>query len=237
MVPLILCIIFICLGVISLSLFLIEKTKRYSVKAVILKTITSLFFIATCAVGLYEHHEHILPLFVILGLVCGLLGDISLDLKYIYREHDRPYTYAGFIMFGIGHILYIAGMLSEHYHGENPLYIIIPIIVGAVVSFITILLEKVMKLRYGEMKIISLIYGIVIFSMLGTALSLCILNQFKDTTLIMFFAGAVLFVISDLILSGTFFGQGKERPIDIISNGITYYMAQYVIAFSMFFII
>ena len=32
----------------------------------------------------------------------------------------------------------------------------------------------------------------------------------------------VLFAISDLVLSGTYFGKGKERPIDFILNYITY---------------
>ena len=51
----------------------------------------------------------------------------------------------------------------------------------------------------------------------------------------MLIAGGVLFAVSDLILSGTYFGEGKERPFDIISNAITYYLAQYVIAFSIMF--
>ena len=51
-----------------------------------------------------------------------------------------------------------------------------------------------------------------------------------NTTLWLFFTGAVLFLISDLILSGTYFGTGKRRPKDVISNHIFYYAAQYLIA-------
>jgi hypothetical protein len=51
----------------------------------------------------------------------------------------------------------------------------------------------------------------------------------------MFFFGAVSFTLSDLVLSGTFFGEGKERPIDFILNYSTYYSAQFVIAFMLLF--
>ena len=54
---------------------------------------------------------------------------------------------------------------------------------------------------------------------------------------VMLFVGGTLFAISDLILCGTYFGVGKERPVDLISNAVTYYAAQFIIAFSLFFII
>ena len=236
MLPLILCIVFMGLGAVSVTLFLIEKIRQYSVKATILKTITSLLFIATCAVGLYVHERHPLSLFVMLGLLLGLLGDIWLDLKYVFKEKDVSFTYAGFAAFGFGHILYMCGMISEYYQGENPLYIIIPILAGVLVGALTILLEKPMKLHYGKMKWIAFVYAILLFSMFAMALSLTILTKFESTTLIMLTSGGVLFAVSDLILSGTYFGKGKERPVDIISNTVTYYAAQFVIAFSMFFI-
>ena len=52
----------------------------------------------------------------------------------------------------------------------------------------------------------------------------------------MLFAAGALFAISDLILSGTYFGIGKTRPVDLITNTVTYYCAQYLIAFSLLFI-
>lgn len=236
MLQLILCILFISLGAICLVFFLLEKIKQYSVKAVLIKSVCSLLFIGVGAVGLYKNGHHILSLYVLLGLICGLLGDIWLDLKYVYREHDKPYSYAGFIMFGIGHMLYISGLFHEFYHGENVFYIILPIIGGLIFAALTILLEKPMKLKYGDMKLISAIYAIFLFSMTLTTLSLTIMTRFNNPSLIMLFIGGVLFAVSDLILSGTYFGEGRERPVDIIVNIITYYSAQFLIAFSLFFL-
>ena len=72
--------------------------------------------------------------------------------------------------------------------------------------------------------------------MVSVAVSLSILHEFRVLTLILMAVGGALFAISDLILSGTYFGEGKERPVDIITNGVTYYLAQYVIAFSLYFV-
>lgn len=237
MLPLILCILFMVAGAICLTLFLLEKVRKYSVKATMIKSLTSLCFIGTCAVGLYQTGKHVLSLYVIFGLLLGLLGDIWLDFKYVFPHHNDAFTYAGFTMFGVGHILYIGGMFHEFYHGENILYIIIPLIVGLVISIGNVLLEKVMKLNYGQFKWIVFVYGFLLFSMVAVAMSFSIIYQFKNTTLIMIFAGGIFFALSDLILSGTYFGVGKERPVDIISNAITYYLAQYTIAFSMFFLV
>ena len=236
MLPLILCIVFLSLGAISLVLFIVEKLKGYSLKDTILKAITSCFFITVAIVSLISKGYHLLTIFVPIGLFFGLLGDIFLELKYVYKEKDNVLTYAGFIAFGVGHIMYILGMTLEFYHGENVLYLIIPVLIGFVVSLLTVATEKVMKLNYGKMKMIAFFYGAILFSMVMTALSMSILVNFKSTTLILIVIGGVLFAISDLILSGTYFGEGKDRPVDLASNCVTYYLAQFIIAFALFFI-
>lgn len=236
MLPLILCIFFIFLGAISLTFFLLEKIKAYSVKATMIKAITSFFFIAVSAVSLYQKGQHYLTLFVTLGLFFGLLGDIWLDFKYVFREHEKVFTYAGFIMFLIGHAFYIGGMFLEFFNGQSPLYIILPLVGGLLISVLNLFIAKPMKLDYTGYKAISFAYGFFLFSMTLSALSLSIMTGFTNPTLIMMFAGGLLFTISDLILSGTYFGKGKERPVDIITNSVTYYAAQFVIALAMFFI-
>lgn len=231
-------IILMCLGLASLTLFLIEKCRKYSVKELILKTTTSLFFLATGAVGMFACSPyHILGLFVVLGLACGMLGDIWLDLKYVFREKDKWFTYAGFISFAIGHILYITGFYLEFFQYAHWLYFVLPLVLGLLIGALPIALQKLLKIRLGDMTIITYIYSAILFSMTLCGLSLCIFTGFKNVTCILLFAGGLLFTISDLILSGTYFGEGHEKPFDIISNGVTYYIAQYLIAFSLMFFV
>ena len=76
----------------------------------------------------------------------------------------------------------------------------------------------------------------ILFGMLATAGYLAIVNKMQVASYNMLFIGGILFALSDLILCGTYFGEGKDKPFDLISNSITYYVAQYLIAFSIFFL-
>ena len=231
-----LAIIFMCFGAISLVAFLLQKVKKYTLIETFTKTITSMFFIAVAGVGLFKNGQYVLAKLVIFGLFCGLLGDIALELKYVYPKDDKLYSYAGFILFAMGHVFFMLGLYLNYFKGNNPLYIIIPLVVGLLVSVVNILMEKPMKLHYGELKIISLVYGFFLFSFIGTAFSMFLLNGFKDITIALILGGAVLFAISDLVLSGTYFGKGKDRPVDLVVNSVLYYIAQNLIAFSLFLI-
>lgn len=234
--PFILIVIFMCLGATCLVFFLLEKVKAYSVKAVMLKASASICFVAVAAVSLFVHGHHVLSVFVTLGLFFGVLGDIWLDFKYVFKEHDKIFTYAGFIMFALGHACYITGMYLEFFNNQSPLYIILPFVGGLLISVMNLFIAKPMKLDYSGYKVISIIYGFFLFTMTLSALSLCIMTTFSFPTLIMIFVGGLLFTVSDLILSGTYFGKGKERPVDIIINSVTYYLAQFVIALALFFL-
>ena len=230
------CITLIALGAIALVFYLLEKTKRYSLKGVLLKTIVSLLFIAVAVLSSHFNGGHKLNAFIIIGLVLGLLGDIWLDLKFVYPNDDKLYTYAGFIVFGIGHILFVSGMFVEFFNNANPLYIILPLVGALLFTFANLLLSKPMKLDYKDMKLTVIIYAFLLACTPLSALSLCIRTAWISPTLIMLFIGGVLFAISDVVLSGQYFGENKERTIDFILNYLTYYGAQFVIAFSLFFI-
>ena len=215
--------------------YIIIKCQRYDLKELFVKTILSFLFIVLALVATYNSNKFkLFNLFVILGLVCGLIGDILLDLKNIDLDRTVGYTYGGFVAFGVGHIMFITGLIITYFRG-NALYIIFPIILDIIISGITLLMEKPLKLKYGSMKPTVFMYALCLFGTFSISLSLAIQNGFAITSLNMFVIGSVLFAISDLVLSGTYFGEGKERPIDFILNYVTYYGAQYAIAFLLLF--
>ena len=231
-----LAIICITAGAMALVGYIYQKIKNYNLKATLLKAIVSFFFIALACVGLYNKGFHTLSIFVTLGLVCGLIGDIWLALKHVYKEADDLFTFAGFVAFAIGHLLYISGMFIEYYQDQNVLFIILPIVVGIIMGAGVPVIGKVMSLKLGKFMVISIIYGAFLFSMMAVGLSLCIMTSWQSTTLIMLFIGGVLFSISDLILSRSYFGHNKSNPVDLIGNSLTYYGAQYLIAFALYFL-
>lgn len=235
-ITLIICCAIIVLGMVTLSLFLAEKVKKYSVKATLIKAMTSFLFISTALVAWFGFpKDNQFGLYVIAGLVCGLMGDIWLDFKYVFPNEDKLFTYAGFISFLVGHVFYITGMFLTFGVNAHWLYFVIPLAAGTLLGVGNLVLEKPMKLNYGKMKPIVALYGALLFSMVLSAISMMVYTQFNSVATMVLVGGGVLFAVSDLILSGTYFGEGKERPVDIITNGVTYYLAQFAIAFSLFF--
>ena len=228
-------------GAVLLFVYIREKIKSYSVKAVILKSLVSALFVTVGVYGTWlaaaKGNDSLLCPFVVLGLLLGLLGDIWLDLKYVFPEKDGPFTYAGFCVFGVGHILFISGMLMSYYPAGKPTTVILPILLALVLSAGNAFMEKPMKLHYGKFKPIVLAYGVVLFAMVLISGSLALSYGWKELPLNLLFIGGVFFAISDLILSGTYFGVGKERPIDLALNYITYYSAQFLIASALVFLV
>lgn len=221
-------IILLILGAIALAVYIPEKIRGYTVKATIMKSVVSVFFIA---VAITAGSTAPLAQFIIMGLVFGLMGDIWLDLKFVFPERDETFTYAGFTTFGIGHILYVTGLLIQYGAGK---FLVVSFVLAAVAAVAVLLTEKPMKLVYGKMKPIVFVYGFLLFSTVFVSGGLLLTHG--GANLLLFFIGSVLFAISDLVLSGTFFGEGKDRPVDIICNYITYYGGQFLIACSLVFI-
>ena len=233
-------ILIMVLGAVALTLFICEKVRKYSVKATIIKSIASFLFISLAVYCHHQNGQQLFGTFVIVALVFGLLGDIWLDFKYVVPEHEKTFTYAGFAVFGLGHILYITGIVFLYdisWEFINVFtHIILPILIGFALGTVNIFLGKPLKLVFGNYKWIVWLYGSILFSFAAFAFTLSLSQMFQNATFNMLLAGSLLFAISDLILSMTYFGENHEKPFDIISNAITYYAAQYVIAFSLFFL-
>ena len=231
------CIIFMCCGAVTLAFYLREKLRALSLRAAMWKSVVSAFFVATAVSGwFYAASGGKLPVFgafVVPGLVFGLMGDIWLDLKFVYPQDDAPLTYAGFATFGVGHILYQLGLILQFYGHGKPLFVLLPRGLALLATLGNLAMEKPMKLRYGVMKPVVIAYAFLLFLTVLLSGALALLHRFSVPTLNLFFAGSVLFAVSDLVLSGTYFGVGKDRPVDIVMNYLTYYPAQFLIAFSL----
>ena len=231
------CIVLLVLGAISLALFLIEKVRKYSIKETVIKGVTSALFIALAVVANIHNGFEDFGIFAIIGLSLGLVGDIFLDLKYVDLKHTRFHTYAGFIAFALGHISYIGGIILTLPYPNLWYSYVLPLAFGLLCGVMILVLEKPLKFNYGEFKLICFIYGTLLFTTLGTTFYLCLVHKFAEMAYNMLFIAAALFAVSDLILCGTYFGEGRERPVDIVSNAITYYAAQYLIALSLYFLV
>lgn len=222
------------LGAAALCFFLKLRTKKSSAKAAVAKSCVSVFFILSWLVAAYFTGLSAFAAFIGGGLLFGLLGDIWLDLKFCYDADNDFYTKMGFLSFGIGHVFYCAAVIFGTVGGFKPVSILPACGVALVAALVVFFGEKVMKLHYGAFKMISTVYGGVLFFMAAFAFFAALFTGLHENIhLVVMAVGGVFFIISDLILSGTYFGEGKNRPVDIVTNHVTYYIAQFIIAGSV----
>jgi hypothetical protein len=226
--------IFLALGLAMTGIYIFVRIKNGGVLALLLKAASSLFFVITAGLGLIAnngcHHEF--GIFVILGLVCGLCGDIMLDARTCHPENGHLYTVAGVLSFSYGHIFYITALFLNFYTA-NIAVIIVPIAVAFAISVFVLFGEKMLKINMGKLRPFTFIYGYLLFWMAGLSVALAIIN-FSATTVIFGIAG-LLFALSDLFLLKMFWGeQGKNSsPLFISLNLSSYYIAQFLIALTI----
>lgn len=227
-------------GLLLLVFFLYFRVKENRKVAVILKGLTSLMFILTGIVALFcsKSNSFTYGALIIIGLFFGLLGDVFLDLKFMSSKYEYLFTALGFVTFGIGHIFYSTGLLVYFFDfSRNIFYFIIPIIISIVLTIFSLLMEKFTPIRYGKMVPFVIGYGLIIFFTVMIHLSSCFQYSWNLTHLIIMFISLVMFALSDLILNNTYFSKGCNTPIYIISNHIIYYLGQFGLAVSLFFLI
>ncbi len=223
----------------SAYIYCVIKDKR--LVGFYLKGLTSFAFILVFALGFYDHFildsstltfvwdDMHFAIFIMIGLVAGLIGDLFLELMHVDKRQSMPIMIGfGTVIFMIGHFFYIAGLI------EIASFSYISLIIGAVMTLVTYFGGKAMKLNMGKIEILMYVYSFVIFTMIGQA----IMNGFNlgfNTFSVVFMIGAVLFGISDLFLAPLYFGGEKRKSI-IVTNLATYYFAQLLIAMAIYFL-
>lgn len=235
-VPLIVyCLVLVC-GVFSLFSFLRLRVKKADAKACSVKAVTSMIFILSWLLAAMQN-PGTSAMLIGLGLIFGMLGDIWLDLKFCYPADDELFTKLGFGSFAFGHFAYIGAIITGTTGKFNYLSVLCSFGVAVIAGLVVYFGEGIMKLKYGKLKMISTLYGALLFFMTAFAIFTSVFSGVKDNiNLLVMGIGGVFFVVSDLILSGTYFGENKKRPVDIITNHITYYIAQFIIAGSVWLI-
>lgn len=228
------------IGFISLLAFLYFRVKEKRVIAVYIKCFTSLMFIATATVAWLtsKNPNSTFGIFVIIGLFFGMLGDVFLDLKFIVTKKEFLLTAAGFIAFALGHIAFILGLFIHYFDfNAHVLYLAIPLGASAILVLVTLLMEKFSKIRYKKMKPFVIVYGFILFFVTTIYLSTAIQTKWNVVTIFIMSMSFIAFALSDLILNNTYFAPGFSGPAYIISNHTLYYIAQFAIAVSLFFVV
>ena len=234
-------IILLALGSVMSVVFIASKVINYSLKTIIFKTIASCFFVALAILCCFLTGEVHIPFKVLatLGLFFGLLGDVFLGFKYITKgKTQKLFVLLGMFAFAFGHISYILALLIGFYVPGHFYVFLIAFLLPIVIISCYMVVAKKVGINFGKgMLAFGLFYLYCLTSMFSSALSMAILYEFKETTLVLFFIGAFNFVCSDFMLTGSYFKSGTRPKWYRALYSVFYYVAQFLIAFSIFFLI
>jgi len=215
---------------------MVDPFKRANPETVYLKILTSsCFVIVGIAMSCCRTYISNFCLFLISGAFASLIGDFLLGLRYVDIERRNSYTRGGFIAFMIGHFLYITyniirfGSVLFNHLMITIVFLLLALVLGLAVGRC----DRLLGMTYGDFKFLVTIYSIIILASTFLGFEIAILKKFNSLLANFFAVGASFFLISDLILSGTYFGQGKDRPVDLISNHIFYFTGQFLIGLAL----
>lgn len=219
-----------------------SKNNTYGVIVTMLKTLASLGFIAIAMTAIFMHSETVnikSAIFIVAGLIMGLIGDIVLDLKVVYLKspEEGAYLTSGMVSFGIGHIFFFTAMMLYFGKAVLPLSVIgICIAVAAVVAFAMVFGgEKLMGFRFGKFTVHSILYAFVLLFMGAIGVAAWVKGKAINPHVPLFAVGMILFLLSDVVLTQMYFGgKGKDKFLCLVNHAL-YYAAQICIAAFVFY--
>ena len=173
-----------------------------------------LIFIFSITLASWENTSAYM-IFIIMGLFCSIFGDILL----MYKEKFL----VGMIFFLLTHICYIQGIYS--FGGFHTSYRLIPILCIWIYFIITI-----QSILSHKLKFPVIVYSLLLACLIWQSCELVFITF--NPTVLLFFAGIILFAVSDWILIVNKFNNNKFEILKLP----LYFIGQWFIAFSITFI-
>lgn len=227
---LILCLAFAGACLVLNRPFLEASEKHENVKALWLKLLASLCFMALTAISLLTKGvgDSLFWLIVTLGLFFGMIGDLLLALRHIDKKRYEFYFAIGACSFVLEHLLFIGYFVTLN-EDIIPMATLFFVISFATATFV---LAKT-RVNGGGLQIGIYIYIAVVCLMSATALSTAISSLSVGS--IMFALGSICFVASDTTICVYNFSGHKDFKLMILLHYL-YYPAQILIALAVMFV-
>ena len=177
----------VILGAVALVAFLVKRDEKGSPCALIFKILTSVLFIITAIFSLVLNPDGLMyGKYIIVGLLFGLVGDIVLDLKFMYPKDNDIYTLCGMSAFSIGHIFYILILIL--FFGFNIISLLIALAITIAIMFTTI---KVARFNYNRYVYIASLYCFLLTYTMTQAFYAGIVTNFNTATILLIIGGVM----------------------------------------------
>ncbi|NLC41063.1 MAG: lysoplasmalogenase [Clostridiaceae bacterium] len=161
---------------------------------------------------------------IVAGLIIGCVADVLLNLRMVFEEKGQPIFLVGILVFLAGHIMYLAAVLPLN---QNKL---ICIIIGIILTALLMVWIFKRVTAKPAFKIFGVVYIGAIMMLNCVAIGNLIAEQSAFNGV--FAAGAVLFLISDIVLILNTFGDEFKQSLRN-TNISLYYAGQILIALSL----
>ena len=213
---------------IQIAFILVENKKKY-VPAVILKGSAALVFIIIGILSMQLASNHSFAGLVVIGLLLGGIGDVLLNLRFVFEKSGQKIFLMGIAAFLSGHIMYLAALILL---SSN---LLVSLICGVVAA--ALLLRWIFS-KIGEVQKAFKIFGYVYIGAIVLMTAVAIGNLISNpgsTSALLYVIGAVFFTASDVIMIFNTFG-GTQKFSMRAANLALYYLGQLLIAISLQFI-
>ena len=206
------------------ALFIWTEKKENYMGAVILKGLASLCFVF---VGVMAGNGGQLAKLIVTGLLLGCIADVLLNLRWVFPKKGQLIFLVGILVFLGGHVVYLAAVLPM---ADNWA---VCVVVGVV---LTALLMKWIFSKITAKKAFK-IFGVFYLGaiMLLNCVAVSNLVSAPSAFTGLFAVGALLFLISDIVLILNTFGPKSKFSLRV-TNLSLYYIGQLLIAWSMLFV-
>ena len=214
-------IICILLCLIFAALFLYQESKEKYVAAVVLKGMASLCFVVLGIICSSGSH---LSRLVVIGLILGCVADVLLNLRWVFKKKGQMFFLVGILVFLSGLVLYLAAVLPLSANW------ILCVAIGVILTALLMVWIFKQITAKKAFKIFGVFYIGAIMLLNCVAVGNLISAPSAFTGL--FAAGALFFLVSDIVLILNTFGSETKQSLRI-TNISLYYIGQLLIALSL----
>ena len=206
------------------ALFMWTEKKEHYMGAVILKGLASLCFVL---VGVMAGNGGQLAKLIVTGLLLGCIADVLLNLRWVFPKKGQIIFLVGILVFLGGHVVYLAAVLPMADSWA------VCVVVGVVLTALLMkwIFSKITAKK--AFKIFGVFYLGAIVLLNCVAVSNLVTAPSAFTGL--FAVGALLFLISDIVLILNTFGPKSKFSLRV-TNLSLYYIGQLLIAWSLLFV-
>lgn len=221
--------------------FMKVRIKGHSMQDVALKLVCSFCLMIIAAEALVINtllrgelsHAGVL---IFLGGLAGGVGDLFLGLSHLNKETKRKNMLSGIVDFGLGHVLYCVAVILAYRESATAVTYVLPVVIALLLAIFMGVFGRKLGLHYGRYLPAVVTYVFLLAFSVALSISLNIATNWESRQLNTFGLGMLMFILSDIILAGMYFGKTGNSKKAVITNHTTYYLAQWLIAYSILFI-